>query len=387
MAVLHVVLVAAVWMGVLLLFVILPVNFAGTPRLSRRRAQAARQPRVCVVVPARDEEEEVERAVRSQLAQDYPDFEVVAVDDRSRDRTGEILAGLARRDARLTVVPGSDPPEGWLGKPHALHLGASAATGELLLFADADVVYDPRTLGEAVAFLEAGAIDLLAFLPRFEARGFWESVLMPYVPGAYFAGIGLLANLDRPRWAAAGAGAGNLIRRTVYEAVGGHAALRGSVVDDIHLALRVKRAGFRTRAVRAEDRVSVRMYRGLSGVVDGFTKNIAYALNGLAGVALAGLTAAITILWVAPAAVLLAALLGAPIETRDLLLSSAAFALAVAARLLAAALLRDKLWPAVTHPIMAAVWSFIIARSVYQRVVRRRLIWRGREFDASGAGF
>jgi glycosyltransferase involved in cell wall biosynthesis len=374
-------------MGALLLFVVLPVTFALTPRLSRPRPQPPRLPRVSIVIPARNEERDVERAVRSHLAADYPNFEVIVVDDRSSDRTGEILTALALEDRRLTVVSGDEPPAGWLGKPHALHLGARAATGELLLFADADVVYDRRALAASVAFLEAGRVDFLALLPRMEAVGFWESVLMPYVLGAYFGGIGFLANLDRPRWVAAGGGAGNLIRRHAYDALGGHAALKDSVVDDVHLAIKAKRAGFRARAVRAEDQVSVRMYRGLAGVVNGFTKNIAYTLNGLLGVGLFLLTAVITVLWVAPPLTLIAALAGAPVSPPDVLIAAAAFALVVAARLAAAAALRDKLWPSVTHPIMAAIWGFIICRSLYHRVVRKRLLWRGREFDARGARF
>jgi cellulose synthase/poly-beta-1,6-N-acetylglucosamine synthase-like glycosyltransferase len=384
---LHVILVGAVWMGALLLFVILPVNFAFTPRLSLSRAPAVRRLRVSVIIPARDEERCIERAVRSHLSQAYPDLEVVAVNDRSSDRTGEILVALAQEDSRLRVVTGSEPPDGWLGKPHALHLGASAATGEVLLFADADVVYDPRTLGEAVSLLESGRLDFVALLPRFATEGFWESVLMPYVLGAYFTGIGFLSNVDWPRWVAAGGGAGNLIRRPVYEALGGHAALKDSVVDDVHLAFRAKRAGFRTRAVRAEDRVSVRMYRGLFEVVNGFTKNIGYVLQGFLGAMLFVLTAVITLFWVVPPLVTAAALLGAPVATQDVLIAAAGFALVVAARLAAAAALNDKLWPAVTHPIMAAIWGFIICRSLYHRIVRGRLVWRGREFDARAARF
>ncbi len=298
---LHAILAAGVGLGALILFVILPLNFAFTPRLSRQRLRPVRAPRVSIVIPARDEERDIERTVRSHLTQDYSDFEVIVVEDRSSDRTGKILAALAREDARLTVVAGSEPPAGWLGKPHALDLGARAATGDLLLFADADVVYEPRTLREAVALLEERRLDFLAFLPRMEAEGFWESVLMPYVLGAYFGGIGFLANVDRPRWVAAGGGAGNVIRRSAYEALGGHAALKDSVIDDVHLALKAKRAGLRARAVRAEDRVSVRMYHGLAGVVNGFTKNMVYTLNGLLGVVLLILTAAVTVLWVAPA--------------------------------------------------------------------------------------
>jgi cellulose synthase/poly-beta-1,6-N-acetylglucosamine synthase-like glycosyltransferase len=384
---LHAILVAAVWMGALLLFVLLPLNLAATPRLSKPRSVSTGRPPVSIVIPARDEEESVEEAVRSHLAQAYPDFEVLVVEDRSRDRTREILERLAREDPRLSVLPGSDPPAGWIGKPHALHLGAAAARGELLLFADADVIYDPRTLSEAVSYLEARRASLVCLLPRMEARGFWENVLMPYVEGAYFGGFGFLANCDRPRWLAGGGGAGNLIRREVYAALGGHAALKNSVVDDVHLALNAKRAGFRTRVLRAEDRVRVRMYRGLSGVVRGFTKNTAYAINGLVGAALLSATAFVTILWVVPPLVLLGALAGIPFERADVLLAAAGFALPVAARLVASGALGDAAWPAVTHPIMAATWGFIICRSLYQRFVRRRLVWRGREFDAREAGF
>ena len=384
---LHAILAAAVWMGALLLLVLLPLNFAATPRLSRFRGKAARQPRVSVVIPARDEEETVAEAVRSHLAQAYPDFEVIVVEDRSSDRTGEILAALAKEDSRLTVLPGSDPPAGWIGKPHALHLGAAAAGGELLLFADADVIYDPRALAEAVSYLESRSAALACLLPRMEAKGFWENVLMPYVEGAYFGGLGFLANCDWPRWLAGGGGAGNLIRRTAYEALGGHAALKNSVVDDVHLALNAKRAGFRTRVLRAEDRVRVRMYRGLSGVVRGFTKNTAYAINGLVGALLLLATALVTVFWVVPPLVLAGAVAGLPLERSDVLLAAAGFALPVAARLVASAVLGDAAWPAVTHPIMAAIWGFIIGRSLYQRFVRRRLVWRGREFDARGAGF
>lgn len=384
---LHVILLGALGMGALLLFAVLPLNFASTPRLSRRRPRPARAPPVSIVIPARNEDRALERAVRSHLSQEYPDFEVIVVNDRSTDRTGEILAALSQENSRLTVIAGSEPPEGWLGKPNALHQGALAATGELLLFADADVMYDRRTLWEAVSFLSSSGADFVALLPRMEAVGFWENVLMPFVLGAYFAGIGFLANVPRPRWAAAGGGAGNLIRRSAYESLGGHAALKASVVDDVHLALMAKRGGFRTRAIRAEDRVSVRMYRGFTEVVNGFTKNIAYTVNGLLGAVIMTMTAMITVFWVVPPLTLAAALLGAPVPTQDVLIAAAAFALVVAARLAVAAVLRDPLWPAVTHPIMSAVWAFIICRSLYHRIVRRRLVWRGREFDARGAGF
>ncbi len=382
----HAILAAAAVCGWLLLFLVI-VNLAATPRLSRVAIPAGRTPRVSVIVPARNEERGVAAAVRSQLGQDYPDFEVLVVNDRSTDRTGAILEGLALENPTLRIVSGADPGPGWLGKPHALWLGARESSGEILLFADADVCYDPRCLREAVAFLEGRRLDFLALLPRMEAEGFWENVLMPYIIGAFFAGPGILANLDRPRWLAAGGGAGNLIRRAAYEAIGGHEALKASVVDDVALALRVKRAGFRARTVRAEDRVAVRMYRGFREVWEGFGKNVAYLFQGFTGAALLLLTVFWFAVNIAPPAVLLFALLGREVSRLDLTLAAWGTALPIIARLALATALGDPLWPSFTHPIMAAVWAGITCRSLFQRVVLRRLTWRGREFDARGAHF
>ncbi|MEO8348611.1 MAG: glycosyltransferase, partial [Acidobacteriota bacterium] len=285
--------------------IVLPINFAAFPRLSR--AAEGRPvgvlPRVSIVIPARNEEEDVASAVRSHLAQDYPDFAVVVVDDRSTDRTPEILEALAREDGRLTVLAGSDPPAGWLGKPHALYLGARSAGGELLLFADADVRYHPRALREAVTVLEDRRLDLLAFFPRFENRGFWENVLLPFLSIAVFLGFGFLA-LSRRVPLAMGAGAGNLVRRRAYDGVGGHGAIRNSVVDDVRLAAVLKREGFRVGAFRAEDRVAVRMYHGFREVWDGFTKNVAWAFSGAAGAVLFGMMIVLLAVGIVPVAVL-----------------------------------------------------------------------------------
>ena len=382
---LHATLVAAVPAGLLVLLLV-ATNLLLVPRLSRARP-VADGPRVSIVVPARNEEREVAAAVGSLLAQDYEDFEVLVVEDRSTDGTARILARLARESPRLKVIPGRDPPPGWLGKPHALSLGAREATGEILLFVDADVRYDPRCLAQLVGFLLESRVEFVALLPRLEARGFWENVLMPYVLTAYFFGPGLLANSDRARWIAAGGGAGNMVRRRAYEALGGHAAIRDSVIDDIHLALRAKRAGYRSRAVLAHDRAAVRMYRGFREVWDGFSKNMAYAFNGALGVLLAMLTAVSVLLAVVPPGVLLARMLGAEVAPADLWLAATGTALPILARMLLAGAFGDPLWPAVTHALMSAVWAGIIGRSFFHRVVRRRLTWRGREFDARSARF
>jgi hypothetical protein len=224
-------------------------------------------------------------------------------------------------------------------------------------------------------------------LPRLEMRGFWENVLMPYLLVAFFQSPGFVANWRRPRSIAVGGGAGNLTRRSVYDAVGGHAALRDSVVDDVRLGFMVKGAGYRFCVVRAEDRVAVRMYRGLREVFDGFTKNIAYIYQGASGAFVFALTLVTLGVAILPVATLAAALAGAGISGSDVGLAAVGFALAVLARIILAGALDGPMWPAFTHPIMAAVWSAILTRSLYRRFVRRRLTWRGRDFEARSARF
>ena len=379
-------LVAAAIVGPATILMVL-VNFARIPRLSRVARRVSPCPRVSILVPARNEERGIAAGVGSLLALDYPDFEVIVVDDGSTDRTGQILAALASENSRLRVIAGRDPPKGWLGKPHALSQASRAATGEMFLFVDADLKYEPRALTEAVGLLESERADLLALLPRIEACGFWEKVLMPYLGVSLFFGPAFLANRDRTRWLAVGGGSGNLIRRGVYEGIGGHEALRNSVVDDIHLAWNAKRGGYRTRMALAEDRIAVRMYAGFGEIWRGFTKNIAYIFNGWSGALLLLMTLGVVLFAIVPAAVLLAAAAGAPVAARDIGLAATGFASILAARMVLAASLGDPVWPSLTHPLMAAVWAGLTARSLFDRFARRRLSWRGRDFDARDAGF
>jgi len=383
--VIHALLLASLGLDLLVLL-FLAANLVCIRRLAILPTQRDR-PRVSVIIPARNEEASIEAAVRGHLAQSYPDLEVIVVDDQSSDRTGEILSGLSREDPRLIVVDGNPPPPGWLGKPHALWEGVQRASGSLLLFADADVIYGPDAIARAVGELDHSRADLLCLIPAIETVGFWEGALMPYLLNALFLGPGFLANNDRFIRIAAGGGAGNLVRRAAYEKAGGHAAIRDSVIDDMHLALRVKGSGHRTRVVRAEKDVSVRMYRGFGEVVDGFTKNVAYAFSGLLGVGF-GIHGIVSIfLTLLPAVVLLALPLGVRVPSSDIGLAAAGYGLFVLAQAALAIVLGRSLWPSLALPIMTAVWAGIIARSFYQRIIRRRLTWRGREFDARVARF
>src|SRR5947209_1157095 len=253
------------------------VNLRLIPRL-RPDMLPAKEPLVSVIIPARDEAHIIEQTVRAFLAQTYANLEVIVVNDRSADGTGDIVRAI--HDERLTVIDGVEPPAGWLGKPWALHQGSRAASGELLLFVDADLIYTPPALAAAVAYLQAQALALLSLFPHLEMHGFGEIASMPMMPMVFHTFMPTwLSNRTRFARLAIGGGTGNLVVRAIYEASGGHEELRDAVVDDIALARLIRRHGGRTEIVRAEDLVSLRMYRGLGEVIDGFTKNTFSALG------------------------------------------------------------------------------------------------------------
>jgi|SRR6185436_10248425 len=353
------------------------LNLRLVPRLRVRQPRAF--PLVSVIIPARDEERDIERSVRAMLAQTYPALEVIVVNDRSTDGTGAILERLASEDGRLVVLSGSEPPPGWLGKPAALHQGSLRARGELLLFVDADVVYAPDAVAAAVAYIEERGAPMITLLPHFEMRGFWEHVAMPNLPLFGFTMIPLwLVNRTRTPFLGLGGGAGNLVRREDYVTAGGHEALKAAVVDDVGLGRLFRSRGFRTEVVLANELVSVRMYHGLGEIVRGFTKNMFSVLGRSYGLALVFLVLG-AIFHLLPYALAL---------TGDRIAIATVLVIALTRSILFLALRCFRLDNALLgQPLMVGVWGWILLRSLWFTGIRRRLEWRGRRYDASRTRF
>jgi chlorobactene glucosyltransferase len=328
-----------------------------------------------VIIPARDEERTIERTVRAFLAQTYRDVELIVVNDRSVDRTGEILA---RFGGSVAVVDNEEPPPGWLGKPWALHQGSRRATGELLLFVDADVIYEPDAVTAAVAHMESRGIVLLSLFPRLEMHGFWEHVVMPNLAVFAFTFLPLwLANRTRMPLLAVGGGPGNLVRREDYEALGGHESLKDAVVDDVGLARLMRRGRRRTEAVRAERKVSVRMYHGLGEIVRGFTKN-AFAVFGY-NYFVAALFFVLAIVF---------HLLPFALAVTGNLVAIATVAIIALTRIVLFTAIGYRFDNAVLgHPLMIGTWCWILIRSVWFTGIRKQLHWRGRTYDAGRTKF
>jgi hypothetical protein len=233
----------------------------------------------------------VEPAVRSLLEADYPFLEVVALDDRSEDETGAILDGIACQDPRLVVRHLQELPPGWLGKVHACHVGAQAASGDLLLFTDADVLFRKDALRRAVSLVLELGLGHLVVLPRLLAPGFLERGLV--------AAFGLLASakfrvweLDRPGTRGfIGIGAFNLVTREAYGKISGHTRLALEVVDDVKLGLLLRRSGIPQAAAVSEGGVSVRWNPGFRKTVGGLIKNAFASTEWRWSVTLLGLLA------------------------------------------------------------------------------------------------
>ena len=252
------------------------VRFLRESRLETRGGEFPEPPewpKVSVVVPARDEAKRIEEALRSLAAQEYPDLEVIAVDDRSRDATGAILDRLAAEDPRLRAVHVRELPAGWLGKCHALQEGAGRSTGELLLFTDGDVVFAPDTLRLAVRYLLGRRLDHLALLPGLSPGGYWEDAAKTYFAMLFLLGVKAWGAGSPSKNVYVGIGAFNLLRRSAYEAVGRHEAIRLEVADDLLLGKRIKQAGFRQEALLALDHLRLRWQEGVGGFVRGLEKN------------------------------------------------------------------------------------------------------------------
>jgi chlorobactene glucosyltransferase len=234
-------------------------------------------PFVSVIVPARNERLNIERCLRSLTASRYAAFEVVVIDDRSEDETAAMASEAPAGNARdVRVIRGAELPEGWLGKPWACHQGADAARGELLLFTDADTTHAPDLLGRAVAGLREERADLLTVVGRQLMETFWERLVQPHIFLMMLFRFPSFEDTARNRrWRDAIAnGQFMLFPRRSYDLIGGHAGVRDEVVEDLVLAQHVKQAGLALRIRGAEDDLATRMYRSLSDLVAGWSKNL-----------------------------------------------------------------------------------------------------------------
>jgi chlorobactene glucosyltransferase len=244
-----------------------------------RAAPPQDAPLISACIPARDEERNIRACVESMLAQDYPNLEVIVLDDRSTDATPEILRQLVAQNDKLKILNGSDLPEGWAGKPHALHQASASARGDWLCFVDADTVVTRECLSSCYAKALETDADMFTIM-TFQVTGtFWERVVMPLVMTALSVGFSPRKVNDLKRKDAIANGQFILIKRSVYDAIGGHASVKDQIVEDKALSEQVKWNGYRLIVADGMKVARTRMYTSLPEMWEGWTKNIYLGLR------------------------------------------------------------------------------------------------------------
>jgi chlorobactene glucosyltransferase len=242
---------------------------------ARLREQKRDFPTVSILVPVRNEERSIGGCIQSLLEQNYPSYEVIALDDQSSDGTFAILEQIAGSQPRLKVLVGTPPPGGMSGKNWACAQLADQSQGDLLLFTDADTVFKPQSLRLIVSTMLSQKADLLTGFPRQNVYTWGEKLLVPFFSWAVLCFIPLwVAYQVRLPALSSAVGQMMLFRREAYQKIGGHENLGAVIVDDLVLARRIKAAGWRWRVMNVTDLITCRMYHGHREAFDGFAKNL-----------------------------------------------------------------------------------------------------------------
>lgn len=340
------------------------LNALTFPRLKPDQRGDANLPRVSVLIPARNESAVIGATMRALLAQTHPDYEILLLDDQSTDSTGETALQAAQGDARLKILDGQPLPKGWGGKNWACHQLSQQAAGEILLFTDADVEWSPNALETLIRHMQATHADALTVWPTQRTETWGERLVVPLMSMVIIGYLPVLATHRLPL-AAFGAANGQCLvfRRAAYQTIGGHAAVKSEIVEDIRLAQRVKAYGLRLRVADGAGLIGCRMYRGWEQVRDGYAKNILAGYGGsflflTFGAIFHWALFLLPLVWLLmgwlaptplyPAAPLLLTLLG------------------MGVRVLSAAVTRQRLFPdALLLPISVLLMTRIAAQSVY----------------------
>ncbi|MBI3162541.1 MAG: glycosyltransferase [Chloroflexi bacterium] len=237
-------------------------------------------PLISICIPARNEENNIRNCVESALAQDYPNLEVIVLDDRSTDSTLTQLNEIASRDSRLLPISGLNLPEGWAGKPHALFQASAVARGEWLCFVDADTFLEANAISSCYAKAIETNADMFTTMNEQILGSFWEKVVMPLVMTALSVGFSPRKVNDPNRRDAIANGQFILIRRIVYDAIGGHERVKDQIVEDKAISEQVKWSGHRLIVADGSRVIRTRMYTSLASMWEGWTKNIYLGLSG-----------------------------------------------------------------------------------------------------------
>jgi chlorobactene glucosyltransferase len=344
-------------------------------------------PLISVCVPARNEQRNIHACVEAILIQDYPNLEIIVLDDRSTDATPEILRQLAARYEKLRVIHGADLLKSWAGKPHALYQASASAHGEWLCFVDADTFLSPNTLSSCYSKAIETKADMFTIMTFQILGSFWEKVVMPIVMTALSVGFSPRRVNDPNSKDAIANGQFILIKRSVYDAIGGHERVKDSIVEDKAIAEQVKWNGYRLIVANGYSYARTRMYTSLSEMWEGWTKNIYLGLSdrpsltllGFVGVFLALFAAVILPLWPALGVYWYwngGGWLALTVVAQSVIL----WAIVIYARAQIAVGMGISPWYALTLPLGSVVFAAMMITSTWKVLSGQGVLWKGRRY-------
>jgi chlorobactene glucosyltransferase len=340
---------------------------------------------VSIFVPAKDEEKTIERCLRSLLQQESVKFELFAVDDRSTDRTAELVQRMADQDQRLKLIQIKELPPGWTGKCNALQQAQAHGKGDWLLFVDADTIHHPRCIATALEYATKNNVDLLSLLPALEAASFWEGVVQPFAASCLIV-LYPLARVNDPtdKDHAFANGQFILIRRSAYDAIGGHESVRDKFLEDVNMARQIRNTGLSLNVAVAPELFATRMYASLASIIKGWSRILYSGLDHRLS-RLAILTALIIVFSVtAYVAVLGAGLLwllgyGCPFTRTIFFLGLAHVVIQMTVFYRMYRLTKSSMWYLPLRFLAVGVMLWIIAKTVVM-CFTHRVEWRGTSY-------
>ncbi len=342
-------------------------------------------PKISVIIPARDEEKNIAHCLSHFFKSDYPNFEIVVVDDRSTDRTPRLLENFSRLSpVPFKIVTIGKLPEGWTGKNYAVHAGSQIASGEWLLFTDADTTHSVHSLATALKEALAQKIDFLTLAPETESVTFWEKTIQPLAVGSLAIWFDPEKINDPKNNLVLANGQFILVRKDVYQAVGGNEAVKNKVVEDVELARIMRQAGYCVKLLNGTRLYRTRMYTSLGEIKTGwarifshlFGKNVLPILEKIAMFIFFSILPFLIL-----ALEITFALQENPNFSKNIFfLSLSVCGLIIAVRFVGNRILKSDPWYAFLHPLSSAVMVWILLVAAGRVLWRRPSIWKGEKY-------
>ena len=341
-------------------------------------------PLISILIPARNEARNISRCLKSLLKQDYPNLEIIVLNDNSTDETSKVVKVIAEKDNRVRLVEGAPLKDGWIGKNFASHQLAKYAKGEYFIFTDADTLHFPKTVSSAFGALITTKVDALSIYPRQIMVTFAERMTVPIINIALqcFIPFILIKKSKSPLFSTA-IGQFMMFKREAYEKIGGYESIKGHMIDDIQISKRVKKSGYKFMVFDGRNTVYCRMYRNLKGVVIGLAKSIYPAFNGNI-LALFSFTGLLTATLLIPFTLLPlgAFLFDWPVAIIRLIIFQIIIVLVI--KTIFAIKYKQRMLDILLAPVAMAIMDALIFVSFFQAKYGEGLSWKGRVYDVSG---